>query len=81
MKFIKGKDRNQTVLFPISLEAAIDENNEVRLIDMFVESLELRAMGFTQILPLRFSPRAVVVPRPAGPATPAGLGDSARWLD
>ena len=46
MKFIEGKDRFQTSLFPVSLDGSIDENNEVRVIDLFVESLELKPFGF-----------------------------------
>lgn len=46
MKFIQGKDRNQIPLFVDSLEAAIEQNNEVRLIDLFVESLKLDHLGF-----------------------------------
>ncbi len=46
MKFIKGKDRHQTHLFPISLEQSIDPDNEVRLIDLFVESLPVEQYGF-----------------------------------
>jgi len=46
MKFIQGYDRNQIHLFPTSLEAAIDQNNEVRLIDLFVDSLKLQEFGF-----------------------------------
>jgi transposase len=46
MKFIKGHDRNQTHLFPVSLEHAIDEENEVRIIDLFVDSLKLADYGF-----------------------------------
>jgi transposase len=46
MKFIQGHDRRQTHLFPISLEQSIDTNNEVRLIDLFVDSLALNDYGF-----------------------------------
>ena len=46
MKFIEGQDRFQTSIFPVSLDASIDENNEVRVIDLFVESLELNSFGF-----------------------------------
>ena len=46
MKFIEGQDRFQTLIFPVSLDASIDENNEVRVIDLFVESLELNTFGF-----------------------------------
>jgi len=46
MKFITGQDRNQIPLFASSLEAAIAQDNEVRLIDMFVDSLKLADFGF-----------------------------------
>ena len=46
MKFIKGNDRTQTHLFPVSLDQSIDQNNEVRLIDLFVESLDMGSYGF-----------------------------------
>ena len=46
MRFITGQDRNQIPLFASSLEAAINQDNEVRLIDMFVDSLKLADFGF-----------------------------------
>ena len=46
MKYIKRKDRLQTHLFPVSLEEAIDPDNEVRLVDLFVDSLILNDYGF-----------------------------------
>jgi len=46
MKFIEGQDRFQTCLFPVSLDKSINENNEVRLIDLFVDSLDLNTLGF-----------------------------------
>ncbi|MCK5777011.1 MAG: IS1182 family transposase [Bacteroidales bacterium] len=46
MKFIQGQSRKQITLFPLSLESSIDENNEVRLIDLFVDSLKMTDMGF-----------------------------------
>ncbi len=46
MKYIVGKDRQQSYIFPVSLEEAITEDNEVRLIDMFVTSLDLKVFGF-----------------------------------
>ena len=46
MKFIQGNDRTQTHLFPVSLDLSIDPDNEVRLIDLFVESLPLADYGF-----------------------------------
>ena len=46
MKFIQGYDRTQTALFPLTLEQSIGQDNEVRIIDLFVESLPLAAYGF-----------------------------------
>ena len=46
MKYIKGQNREQTYLFPVSLDDAIDPENEVRLVDVFVDSLELKDYGF-----------------------------------
>jgi transposase len=44
MKFILGKDRNQTEI--ICLDQLISEDNEVRLVDLFVNSLKLSDFGF-----------------------------------
>jgi hypothetical protein len=44
MKFIKGKNRDQIEFF--SLNGVVDTNNEVRLIDLFVDSLSLGDYGF-----------------------------------
>jgi transposase len=46
MKFIQGYNRQQTHLFPVSLEASIDADNEVRIIDLFVDSLDIQQFGF-----------------------------------
>ena len=46
MKYIQGQNRTQTHLFPISLDESIDTNNEVRFIDVFVDSLNLSNFGF-----------------------------------
>lgn len=46
MKFIQGENRTQTSIFPISLDESIDQDNEVRFIDLFVESLSLETFGF-----------------------------------
>ncbi|MDO9510960.1 MAG: IS5/IS1182 family transposase, partial [Bacteroidales bacterium] len=46
MKFIEGHNRNQTHLFPVSLEESIDLDNEVRVIDLFVDSLPLKDFEF-----------------------------------
>lgn len=45
-KYIIGKDRNQIEM--LCLEERIDEDNEVRLIDLFVNSLPLADFGFKE---------------------------------
>ncbi len=47
MKYIIGQDRNQATIFPVSLEGAIDQDNEVRVLDLFVNSLDIERMGFS----------------------------------
>jgi len=46
MKYIVGQDRTQTHLFPISLDQSIDPDNEVRLVDLFIDSLTMKDFGF-----------------------------------
>lgn len=46
MIYIQGKERSQSVLFPDSLDNIIDQNHEVRLIDLFVESIQLKDFDF-----------------------------------
>ena len=46
MKFIIGFDRNQFDLFPVTLEQSIDDDNDVRIIDLFVDSLPIEDYGF-----------------------------------
>jgi transposase len=50
-RFVEGVDRSQTTLFPESLEDWVDENNPVRVIDAFVDALDLRALGFGGVVP------------------------------
>jgi transposase len=50
-RFVEGVDRGQTTLFPESLDDWIDENNPVRVIDAFVDALDLRALGFEGVVP------------------------------
>ena len=46
MKFIQGHNRNQINLFPVSLDESIGVDNEVRIIDLFVDSLSVKDYGF-----------------------------------
>ena len=46
MQFIEGKNRTQSILFPESLDQIISADNEVRIIDLFVESITLEDFHF-----------------------------------
>ena len=50
-RFIEGADRSQSTLFPEHLEDWIDENNPVRVVDVFVEELDLGELGFERAEP------------------------------
>src|SRR6202035_5699416 len=50
-RFVEGTDRGQTTLFPECLEDWIDENNPVRVIDVFVDELNLGELGFDGVAP------------------------------
>ena len=45
-RFIIGSDRQQATLLPECLDDFIAEDNTVRLVDVFVEELDLVALGF-----------------------------------
>jgi transposase len=46
MQFIQGNNRTQSILFPQSLDQIIGNDNEVRIIDLFVESIALADFKF-----------------------------------
>lgn len=46
MKYIQGDDRNQPTLLPAVLDDYINENNPARVIDAFVNSLDLLELEF-----------------------------------
>ena len=44
--FIEGEDRNQATLFPERIDDYITEDSAVRVIDVFVDELDLSGLGF-----------------------------------
>jgi len=50
-RFIRGEERDQTALFPETLDDYIGEDNPVRFIDAFVETLDLDGLGFQRAIP------------------------------
>src|SRR3989441_3153910 len=51
MDYIRGVSREQVMLFPESVEEYITEDNAVRFIDAFVESLDLAQLGLRRAQP------------------------------
>ncbi len=52
-RFVEGVDREQATLFPSYLEDWIEEDNPVRVIDVFVDELDLFDLGFERVAPKR----------------------------
>src|SRR5262245_32949471 len=50
-RFVEGTDRVQNTLFPECLEDWIGEENPVRVIDVFVDELDLAELGFSGVDP------------------------------
>ena len=50
-RFVQGLDRGQSTLFPECLEDWIGEDNPVRVIDVFVDELDLAELGFSGVDP------------------------------
>src|SRR3954463_6363295 len=50
-RFIDGEDRMQQALLPHCLEDYVDEENPVRVIEVFIDELDLAAVGFSGMTP------------------------------
>lgn len=50
-RFIEGEDRIQVTLLPECLDDFIAEDNSVRVVDAFVEELDLQELGFEGVRP------------------------------
>jgi transposase len=48
---VNGTHRDQTVLFPNTIDQYVDKENPVRFIDAFVDSLNLEKLGFKHSIP------------------------------
>jgi transposase len=44
--FIEGEDRHQATLFPERLDDYVAEDNPVRVIDVFIDDLDISGPGF-----------------------------------
>ncbi len=46
-RFVEGTDRSQSTLFPERLDDWIGEDNPVRVVDVFVDELDLARLAST----------------------------------
>ena len=50
-RFIEGEERGQLSLLPTSLDDYVEEDNPVRVVDAFINELDLGTLGFAGVLP------------------------------
>jgi transposase len=50
-RFVEGEDRRQGVLLPEYLDDYVGEENPVRAIEVFVDTLDLGTLGFEGVVP------------------------------
>jgi transposase len=50
-RFIQGSDRTQSILLPEQLDDYVTEENPIRVIDVFVDELDLATLGFAAVAP------------------------------
>jgi hypothetical protein len=50
-RFVEGEDRRQSFLLPELLDDYVTEDNPVRVVEAFIEELELGALGFEGVQP------------------------------
>ncbi len=51
-RFVEGLDRGQSTVFPETLDDFVEEENPVRVIEAFVEALDLGDLGFSGVDPM-----------------------------
>ena len=50
-RFVEGQDRLQGALLPHCLDDYVTENNPVRVIEAFIDELDLATLGFDGVVP------------------------------
>ena len=50
-RFVEGEDRRQSLLLPETLDDYVTEDNPVRVVEVFIEELDLGALGFEGVQP------------------------------
>jgi hypothetical protein len=55
-RFVEGEDRLQAALLPHCLDDYVTEDNPVRVIEAFIDELDLAILGFESVVPEDWSP-------------------------
>jgi transposase len=50
-RFVEGQDRSQLFLLPDCLDDYVGEDNPVRIVDAFIDELDLAVLGFAGVIP------------------------------
>ncbi len=50
-RFVEGEDRRQATLLPDCLDDYVADDNPVRIVEVFVDELDLEALGFAGVVP------------------------------
>ncbi len=50
-RFVQGDDRTQSFLLPEALDDYVTDTNPVRVVDIFVDELDLQKLGFEGVEP------------------------------
>lgn len=51
VRFVQGDNKSRATLLPAQLDDYVSEDNPVRIVDAFVDQLNLRELGFTGVDP------------------------------
>ena len=65
-RFVEGEDRLQSLLLPETLDDYVTEDNPARVVEVFIEELDLGALGFEGVHP------AAMERRPSGKSSVSG---------
>jgi hypothetical protein len=65
-RFIEGQDRGQLILLPECLDDYVGEDNPVRVVEAFIDELDLAALGFAGVESKRVNGAIVEMSVPDG---------------
>ena len=62
LTFIQGEHRGQSTLLPESLDDYVADTNPVRVVDFFVDELDLGQLGFDGVVPAEKVGQPTILP-------------------